>query len=91
VELAAQKPYDLILMDMQMQPIDGLEATRRIRALPHTSHIPILGLTASTDVADQPRAREAGMNGILRKVFGPDEPYQTILQALRQSRKGAPI
>jgi CheY-like chemotaxis protein len=85
VALAAQKPYDLILMYIQMQPIDGLEATRQIHALPNTSHIPILGLTASTDVADQSHATEAGMNGLLRKVFGPDEPYQTILQALRQN------
>jgi PAS domain S-box-containing protein len=85
IELASQNRYDLILMDVQMRPMNGLEATRRIRALPDGHKVQILGLTASVGVDDIARAKEAGMDDILRKVFGPEEPYQTILKAMRRT------
>jgi signal transduction histidine kinase/CheY-like chemotaxis protein len=75
VERARQRQYDLILMDVQMPDIDGLEATRRIRALRQSSgHADvresppfILALTANVMESDEARCREAGMNGFLAK------------------------
>ncbi|KAF0220125.1 MAG: sensor [Rhodospirillaceae bacterium] len=68
VELAAGGGFDLILMDMQMPEIDGLEATRRIRALPgRAGSVPIIALTANALPGDTARCRAAGMNGHVAK------------------------
>ena len=68
VERARQRAYDLILMDVQMPDIDGLEATRRIRQQVERGAAPfILALTANVMESDEARCREAGMNGFLPK------------------------
>jgi signal transduction histidine kinase/CheY-like chemotaxis protein len=67
VERARQRRYDLILMDVQMPDIDGLEATRRIRAGEADLPTFILALTANVMESDEARCREAGMNGFLSK------------------------
>jgi two-component system sensor histidine kinase/response regulator len=67
VEKARENVYDLILMDVQMPRLDGLGATRAIRALPEHQHTPIVAITASAFVEDRKRCLEAGMNGYLRK------------------------
>ena len=65
--LAGGERFDIVLMDIQMPVMDGLEATRAIRAMGHD--VPIIALTAHVLEADQRKSREAGMNGHLPKPY----------------------
>ena len=69
---------DLILMDIQMPEMDGLEATRRIRSGPVRPDIPIIALTAHALDNERQRANEAGMTGFLTKPIEPDLLLATI-------------
>jgi signal transduction histidine kinase len=73
VSLAGSQDFDVVLMDVRMPDVDGLEATRRIRALkgPRGS-VPIVALTAQTFAEQIAACRDAGMDGHLAKPFTPD-------------------
>jgi two-component system, sensor histidine kinase and response regulator len=88
VELASRQTYDLILMDMQMPNLDGLDATRRIRALPGRENWPIIAMTANAFAEDRERCIEAGMNDFTSKPIDPEHFYQVLLDWLR---KQAPV
>ncbi|RTL36863.1 MAG: response regulator [Rhodocyclaceae bacterium] len=72
VEKAATRRYALILMDMQMPEVDGLEATRQIRQLPEYARVPILAMTANAFAEDRRRCLGAGMDDYLIKPFEPE-------------------
>lgn len=72
-------PYDLVLMECHMPRMDGLEATRSIRALARSvAVVPIIALTASGDESDRERCIAAGMNDFLPKPFRADELVSVV-------------
>jgi len=78
VEMVESKSYDLVLMDMQMPIMDGLEATRRIRSNPRFAKLPILAMTANAMQQDRERCIAAGMNDHLAKPINPEELFATL-------------
>jgi PAS domain S-box-containing protein len=83
LEAVRQRPYDLILMDVHMPDMDGLEATRAIRSFSDArGRIPIIALTANAFAHDVENCRAAGMNGHLGKPFRKEDLIITIADAL---------
>lgn len=74
--------YDLILMDMLMPNMNGIEATRAIRALPGGADVPILAMTANAFSEDRQHCFEAGMNDHISKPVKPERLFEAILQWL---------
>lgn len=87
VQKVCQNPYDLVLMDIQMPVMDGLAATRAIRAMPEHANLPILAMTAHAMSTDRERSLEAGMNDHLTKPIDS----QTLFTALLHWIKPRPI
>ncbi len=86
---SADNYFDLILMDVQMPNLDGLEATRQIRGMPGYSQTPIVAMTANVFVEDRADCVAAGMNDFLGKPFDPDTLFATLLRALSAANAGA--
>jgi len=82
VELAKASKPDLILMDVQMPVMDGLEATRILKADTTTGNIPVLALTSYAMKGDKERILEAGCNGYLAKPFSIKKLLETVAEYL---------
>ena len=85
VAKARQQKYDMVLMDVQMPVMDGLQATQAIRALPGWGDIPILAMTANAFEDDKQACLAAGMNDFVAKPVDPDLLFVVMLRWLEKS------
>jgi two-component system cell cycle response regulator DivK len=80
VTMAGEQRPDLILMDIQLPKISGIEATRQLRAEPATADIPIIAITSFALSGDEQRAKDAGASAYLTKPYSPF----TLLNMIRE-------
>ena len=83
VALARCERFDLILMDVRMPNLNGLDATREIRADSQDVEVPIVAITANAFDEDRRSCLEAGMNDHLAKPVTPELLYATVLRWLK--------
>jgi two-component system sensor histidine kinase/response regulator len=90
--------YDVVLMDVQMPVMDGIEATRVIRSDPRFQTLPIIAMTASVLVSDRELCRNAGMNDHIAKPIDPNQLFDILLRwigrtggSVKTALKGDPM
>jgi len=86
VASAATEPPDLVLMDIQLPGIDGIEAFRRIRSDPKTAKIPVVALTASVMAGDRERFDKAGFDGFIAKPIDVKQFPDQVASYLAKGR-----
>jgi CheY-like chemotaxis protein len=84
LDMAAQRRYDLVLMDLQMPEMDGLEATAELRKMPAYDNVPILALTADSSGELRERCRQEGMQAFLSKPLEAGELWAVVSKYLRR-------
>ncbi|HZX29102.1 MAG TPA: response regulator [Telluria sp.] len=86
VRMVREGDYDLVLMDIQMQEMDGLTATRQIRSDQRFRHLPIVAMTAHAMAGDRERSLAAGMNDHVTKPIDPDALFRALLKWIDPAR-----
>ncbi|WP_236891290.1 response regulator [Desulfoluna limicola] len=86
----AEKEYDLVLMDIQMPELDGLEATRRLRSMPEYDHVPIVAMTAHAIAGDREKSLDAGMNEHLTKPIEMDKLMGALIRWIKPGCRPVP-
>ncbi len=89
VRLALARDYQLVLMDMQMPGMDGLDACRTIRQRHASAALPIIAMTANAFAEDEAHCRAAGMDDFVSKPVNPDSLYRLLLHWLDRARPAA--
>jgi len=84
-ELIRQQTPDLVLMDLQLPGLNGLEATRMLKSDPETKNIPVVILSAGSVREDDCEIREAGCAGLILKPFGAEDFLKTVTSVLCRS------
>ena len=82
-----QPPFDVVLMDLQMPEMDGLTATKLLRAEPRLRHLPIIAMTAHAMAEEVQRCLEAGMNDHVAKPIDPGTFFATLARWTRAQRR----
>jgi two-component system cell cycle response regulator DivK len=85
VATARESLPDLIIMDIQLPKLSGLDATHQLRAEPRTAHIPIIVITSFALAGDEQKARDAGAAAYLAKPYSPRELLRLIRQLAPES------
>lgn len=83
LKLTTTEKPDLIIMDIQLPDLDGLEATRKIRTLPGIDEIPIIAVTSYAMAADKEKALAAGCNACVEKPIDPENIVEIIKKHLK--------
>lgn len=87
--MACAEQPDLVLMDIQLPDLDGLQATRRLKADPQTSHLPVIALTALAMKGDEELTRAAGCDGYVTKPIRYKEFLAEVDAVLRRREPAA--
>lgn len=90
LERVRSQKFDLLLMDIHMPDMDGLTATRHIRALPGCAELPIIAMTASVLQEERDACLDAGMNAHLGKPLDTQQLFRTLLHWLDPQRQPMP-
>ena len=88
LEMAGQNRYALIMMDIQMPNLNGIDATRAIRLLPKHGDVPILAMTANAYDEDRKACIAAGMNDHISKPVAPEALFKTLLKWMEVQKTG---
>ncbi|CAI2717099.1 Putative Multi-sensor hybrid histidine kinase [Nitrospina watsonii] len=86
-----EERFDLVLLDLQMPVMDGLEAARHIREMVQFKNLPLIAITANAMVGDREKTRNAGMNDHITKPIDPEAMYRTLHRWLGDCRSRAPM
>ena len=83
IKMINQNHYDIVLMDMQMPVMDGVDATIEIRKNLKFNSLPIVAMTANAMLQDREKCKQAGMNDFISKPIDPEELFRTLLRWIR--------